>query len=147
MLSARGSKIAKINIGKKVLIGRGAHIRVKEGVIKIGDFSRIGPFSFIGTTQIISIGKHFTTGPLCIIGLLNKSNDDPQIPNTSRISQEKGGVIIEDNVALGGNVIVLDGIKIGNNSLIGAGTVVTKDIPENSVAYGVPAKITGKRFV
>lgn len=146
VLSARGAEAAVINIGKQVLIGRGAHIRVKEGRITIGDFSRIGPFSFIGTTQTTEIGRYFTTGPLCIIGLLTKSDEDPDIPNAFRTSQERGGVIIEDNVAFGGNVTVLDGVRIGRNSVIGAGAVVAKDIPEFTIAYGVPAKAMGKRF-
>lgn len=48
---------------------------------------------------------------------------------------------IGNNVWIGGNVVVLPGIKIGNNSVIGAGSVVTKDIPSNVVAVGNPCKI------
>ncbi|WNI37869.1 sugar O-acetyltransferase [Chryseobacterium sp. SG20098] len=48
---------------------------------------------------------------------------------------------VGDNVWLGGNVVVLPGVSIGNNSVIGAGSVVTKDIPENVVAVGNPCKI------
>ena len=47
---------------------------------------------------------------------------------------------VGNNVWLGGNVVVLGGVTIGNNVVIGAGSVVTKDIPDNSLAYGVPAK-------
>ena len=42
---------------------------------------------------------------------------------------------------IGGNVTILPGITIGNNVVIGAGAVVTKDIPDNSLALGVPAKV------
>ena len=42
---------------------------------------------------------------------------------------------------LGGNVTVLPGVTIGNNVVVGAGAVVTKDIPDNSLALGVPAKV------
>ena len=48
---------------------------------------------------------------------------------------------VGNNVWLGGNVVVLPGVSIGNNSVIGAGSVVTKDIPENVVAVGNPCKI------
>ena len=48
---------------------------------------------------------------------------------------------IGDDVWLGGNVTILPGVKIGNNVVIGAGAVVTKDIPDNSLAIGVPAKV------
>lgn len=47
---------------------------------------------------------------------------------------------VGDNVWFGGNVVVLPGVTIGNNVTIGAGSVVTKDIPDNSVAYGNPCK-------
>lgn len=47
---------------------------------------------------------------------------------------------VGNNVWIGGNVVVLPGVKIGNNSVIGAGSVVTKDIPDNCVAYGNPCR-------
>ncbi|WP_219724535.1 DapH/DapD/GlmU-related protein [Halomonas urumqiensis] len=50
-------------------------------------------------------------------------------------------ITIEDNVWLGGGVIVLAGVTIGENSVIGAGAVVTKDIPANVVAVGNPARV------
>ena len=50
-------------------------------------------------------------------------------------------ITIGDNVWIGGNVIVLPGVKIGSNCTIGAGSVVTKDIPDNSVAVGNPCKV------
>lgn len=53
-------------------------------------------------------------------------------------------ITIGNNVWIGGNVIVLGGVTIGNNVVIGAGSLVTKDIPDNSLAYGVPAKIMKK---
>lgn len=53
-------------------------------------------------------------------------------------------VTIGDNVWLGGNVTVLPGVTIGNNCVIGAGSVVTKDIPDGCVAVGNPARVTKK---
>lgn len=50
-------------------------------------------------------------------------------------------IIVGDNVYFGNSAIVLPGVKIGNNVVIGAGAVVTKDIPDNSVAVGVPARV------
>lgn len=51
---------------------------------------------------------------------------------------------IGDNVWLGGSVVILGGVTIGKNSAIGAGSVVTQDIPENVLAVGNPAKVLRK---
>ncbi|KAA2223549.1 sugar O-acetyltransferase [Chryseobacterium sediminis] len=51
---------------------------------------------------------------------------------------------VGDNVWLGGNVVVLPGVSIGNNSVIGAGSIVTKDIPDHVVAVGNPCKVVKK---
>ena len=50
-------------------------------------------------------------------------------------------IVVGDNVYFGNNVIVLPGVTIGSNVVIGAGAIVSKDIPDNSVAVGVPARI------
>jgi maltose O-acetyltransferase len=55
-------------------------------------------------------------------------------------------VVIEDDVWLGTNVVVLPGVRIGRGAIIGAGAVVTKDIPEYAIAGGVPAKVLKFRF-
>lgn len=48
---------------------------------------------------------------------------------------------MDDNVSLGANVVIVGGVKNGNNVTIGAGSIVVKDIPDNSVAVGNPAKV------
>ena len=50
-------------------------------------------------------------------------------------------ITVGDNVYIGNNVILLPGVTVGSNVVIGAGAVVSKDIPDNSVAVGVPAKV------
>ena len=50
-------------------------------------------------------------------------------------------ITVGDDVYIGNNVLVLPGVKIGNKVIVGAGAVVTKDIPDNSVAVGVPARV------
>ena len=54
-------------------------------------------------------------------------------------------VTIEDDVWIGAGVRVMDGVRIGRGSVIGAGAVVTKSIPPNSVAVGMPARVVGQR--
>ncbi|MDO5463801.1 MAG: DapH/DapD/GlmU-related protein [Akkermansia sp.] len=52
--------------------------------------------------------------------------------------------LVGDNVEIGANVTIIGGVKIGNNSVIGAGSVVVKDVPANCVVAGNPAKIIKK---
>lgn len=66
----------------------------------------------------------------------------PVHPESRNSGYEYGiEVIIGDNVWIGGNVIINPGIKIGNNAVIGAGSVVTKDIPDNAIAVGNPCRV------
>ena len=53
-------------------------------------------------------------------------------------------IIIEDEVWIGANVTILPGIKVGKCSVIGAGSIVTKDVPEYSIVAGIPAKVIKK---
>lgn len=52
-----------------------------------------------------------------------------------------GTIVIGDNVHIGTNAIIMPGVSIGSNCVIGCGAVVTKDIPDNSIAVGVPARV------
>jgi acetyltransferase-like isoleucine patch superfamily enzyme len=58
---------------------------------------------------------------------------------------EMKGIVIEDDVWIGANATILDGVIIGRGCVIGAGSVVTKSLPEYSVAVGVPARVIYKR--
>jgi maltose O-acetyltransferase len=86
----------------------------------------------------IRIGKDVQIGPN--VQLLTPTH--PIDPEVRRCKLEAAQPIsIEDNVWLGGGVVVLPGVTIGENSVIGAGSVVTRDIPPNAVAVGNPARI------
>ena len=59
--------------------------------------------------------------------------------------QTKGGIIVDDDAWLGFGVIVLDGVRIGKGAVVGAGSVVTKDVPDGAIAVGVPARVVNMR--
>lgn len=70
----------------------------------------------------------------------------PDEPIRQQPLQSKGGIIVEDDVWLGAGVTVLDGVKIGRGAVVGAGSVVTHDIPPGAIAAGVPARILKMRI-
>lgn len=84
----------------------------------------------------ISIGKDSLIGPKVVIATINHGLS-PDKRRELRFSP----VIIGENVWIGASAVILPGVTIGDNCVIGAGAVVNKDIPKNSVAVGVPAKI------
>jgi acetyltransferase-like isoleucine patch superfamily enzyme len=85
--------------------------------------------------EMVTIGMYVFIGPNVVF------TDDPHPMGCPRYKECKGGAIVEDYARIGANSTILPGVKIGRNSLIGAGSVITKDVPENSVVAGNPAKV------
>ncbi|MFD2905926.1 acyltransferase [Sphingobacterium anhuiense] len=108
------------------------------GDLFIGDHTRIG----IGNTIIgpVTIGNEVNIGQHVLISGLNHNYEDIQSTIASQ-GVTVAPVSIGDDVWIGGNVVILSGISIGQHAVIGAGSVVTKDIPAYSVAVGNPARV------
>ena len=86
----------------------------------------------------IYIGDHTMLGPNVTIATANHPIEpEPR----KKAHQYVRDVHIEENVWIGASVVIVPGVRIGRNSVIGAGSVVTKDIPENVVAYGNPCRV------
>lgn len=86
----------------------------------------------------ISIGDYVKFGPNCVL----TTASHPIEPSLRRQAyQFNRPIVIADNVWLGSNVVVFGGVSIGENSVIGAGSIVTKDVPANVVAYGNPCQV------
>lgn len=142
----------KILIGNNVFIGKGCIINAWEQYkgqkfnpkIEIGNGVSIGEFCHLTSILSIKIGNNVLMGRRILISDNshgNNSIDDLLKPPQERLLYSKGSVIIDDNVWIGDKVCILAGVHIGENSIIGANAVVTKDIPANSIAAGVPAEI------
>jgi len=111
----------------------------------------LGNNNFIGKSVIfaaytdISIGNDCAIASGCKFISGNHSYELSPIPINLQ-DMKYSPILIGDNVWFGYDVIVLPGVKIGSGVVIGAGSVVTNNIPDNSIAAGVPAKIIGNRI-
>lgn len=106
--------------------------------LKFGDSVFVNHHSYFMDGALITIGNHVFIGPFC--GFYT-ANHPLNAKRRNEGLEQALPITIEDNVWLGANVTVVGGITIGSGSVIAAGSVVTKDIPPNVVAGGVPAKV------
>lgn len=135
----------KICLKDGVSLDRGVDIKAHpSGLVEIDQGTYIGPYVCMAGPGHIKIGQDCMLAAHTGIYANNHRFDDPD-----RKICEQGltvaGIVIEDDCWLGTGVKVLDGVTIGRGSVIGAGAVVTRDIPPFSVAVGVPAKVIAKR--
>lgn len=144
IISASESKGIVFKNGTNIGIGSILHTYAEEGFIEIGEGTRIGHNVQILSHAKITIGKGCLIGGSSYISSSSHLFSDVNIPIAQQgfVAQEVG---IGDDVWIGAHVTILSGVKIGRGSVIGAGAVVNKDIPQNSIAVGVPAKVIAKR--
>ncbi len=137
-------KSAKLRLGRWCWIGQGCKLRVHEGTVSIGAKSVLGQECTISAYQHVSIGRE------CIVADRVMMIDfDHGMVDVERPIREQGiykrDVDIGHNVWLGYGACVLRGVKIGNNSVVGTYAVVSKEVPENAVAAGIPARVIRMR--
>ena len=145
MLDGSGAGEKGITIGNDVIISRNCVIQGKTASVKIGNKADIGCNTMISSGGGIEIGNHVLIAGNCYVGGGRYLNDRLDIPMMEQGVYTQGPVVIGDDVWLGAGATVLDGVKIGKGSIVGAGALVTKDLPDYSIAVGVPAKVIRKR--
>ena len=135
-----------VKIGNRVYIYRDTIIETGYGgYLNIGAYSSIHPRCQLNANlSPIVIGSGVMVGPNCAFYSYDHGIA-AGIPIRKQPLQTKGGIIIDDEAWLGFGVIVLDGVRIGKGAVIGAGSVVTQDVPDNAIAVGVPARIIRMR--
>ncbi|MBX3395775.1 MAG: acyltransferase [Phycisphaerae bacterium] len=130
-------------MGRHVTILEGAHF-INPGQIEIGDNSGIGYECFLEATGPIRIGSWVRMGPRVSFFTTNHQfgRRDVLIKHQG---YSVGTIEVGDDAWLGANVTILSNVKIGRGAVIGAGSVVTKDIPEYAIAVGNPANVVKYR--
>ena len=140
---------AGVEIGDGFNCGHNAMIREDN---RLGDDCSVGtsavlePGNRVGSGTRIHSGaflEHTTLGDRVFVAPHVVFTDDPH-PICPRFKECVLGATVEDDVSIGGNATILPGVKLGAGSLIGAGSVVTADVPAGSVAVGSPARVVKK---
>lgn len=130
--------------GKCVLEKCGQNVNIERNAIfsskvSLGNNSGIGIGASLSGT--VNIGDNVMMGPYCTFYSRNHAFDRTDIPMREQGYQEEKVIVVGDDVWIGGHVIVLPGIHIGRGAIIGAGAVVTKNVPDYAIVAGNPAKI------
>mgnify|MGYP003777728417 CR=1 FL=1 len=134
----RYAKFVRYILAKGIVDSCGENVNIERRArfpasIKVGDYSGIGVNALIGTN--VQIGVHVRMGrDVMIITQNHKFTRD------TFTGYDREPVVIHDGVWIGNRVIILPGVTIGENAIIGAGAVVTKDIPPYSISGGIPAR-------
>lgn len=97
--------------------------------LDLGYKTDIGAFTYINAKNNVVIEDYVQIGSQC------------SIYSISTIDDKEGEVILKKNCRIGTHSVVMPGVTIGENSVVGAFSFVTEDIPDNVVAFGVPAKV------
>ena len=148
-------KLPKYSVIKKAAIGRDSrvydqvnlygckignntkidsYVYIEEGVT-IGDNCKIRPFVFIPTGVVIEDNVFIAPNVTFTNDKHPRAHGEWTLLNTR----------VKKNASIGAGSIINPGVEIGENALIGSGSVVTKNIPDNAIAVGVPARVVGSR--
>lgn len=131
--SGQGTSIRENNvIADNVSVGSNTTLEFDN---RIGPGTRIHSLCFLESTRI---GKYVFIGPRTVF------LDDPHPMNCPKYHDCLGGATVKKLAKIGGGCTILPGITIGKNALVGAGACVTKDVPDNTVVIGNPAKVVKK---
>lgn len=131
-------KGASLVIGDNSFIGESCYIKCYGGHIKIGHDVSINSKSFLNGCGGLNIGHNTRIGTQSIMIASNHKFDDPHILIKDAIT--KKGISIGQNVWFGARVTILDGVTVCDDAIIGASSLVTKNINVKGTYVGIPAK-------
>lgn len=133
-------RYVELNPGKKVVIG--SYTTIQDRSIFVGDVT-IGRYCLISLNVLISSGRHyFELQPHMLI----RDQDRLVAQDEAMATAHSRPVIVEDDCWLGVNAVIMAGVTIGKGAVVGANSVVTRNVPPYSVVAGVPAREIKKRM-
>lgn len=148
-LSGFGQKIRML-CAKRIFKKFGKDAKVNAGVyfgsginVELGDYSSLNEGAWISNDTVI--GNDVMMGPYVMMLSGSHNFDRLDIPMREQGAPPRRPIIIGDDVWIGAKTIILPGVEVGSHSIIGAGSVVTKDVPPCSIVGGSPAKLIKMR--
>lgn len=156
ILAGRGAEIAeKCLLGRRIRIDRPWRVRIGRrcqfesdvwlkvvsdtASIEIGNFTFLGRGVEIDASELVSMGNNVLIGPGSFITDHSHNIGEGRLIGSQGCTSSP--VSIGNDVWIGAHCVILPGSKIGHGAIIGAGAVVTKDVPDNAIVGGVPARI------
>jgi acetyltransferase-like isoleucine patch superfamily enzyme len=112
-----------------------------EARVRIGSGSFLNIGVMVAAVELVEIGDHCMFANGCFISDGEHRFDDPKTPVPWQGFRTKGPTRVGDNVWCGANVVITTGVTVGERSVIGANSVVNRDVPPFSIAAGAPAKV------
>lgn len=131
--------------GQRVQVEHGAYLKTVDDTARItlGDHVFIGFGTELDIALELQIGSHALIAPGCFI------TDHMHGRRAESLIDEQGidarAVVIGNDAWLGAHAVILPGVRIGDGAIVGAGAVVTRDVPAGAIVAGVPARIIGRR--
>lgn len=130
------------DVGNRIIVKKNAYIGTGKG-LRVGDHSQLGENCRIGPDVII--GSDVLMNPDVVIMTTSHAFENPEIPIRLQGASAIQPIHIGDDVWIGTRAVILPGVTVGRGAIIGAGSIVTKDIPPYAIAGGSPAKVIRQR--
>jgi acetyltransferase-like isoleucine patch superfamily enzyme len=143
-LDAKGIDNKGITLGSGVFVGRNTILSCKNGDIIVDDHANLGFNCEIFSASRVRVGKSVLMAAYTYLVGGDHLYDRVDIPVLEQ-GRTARGIEVDDHAWLGAHVVVTDGSRVGRDAIIGAGAVVVGDIPEFSIATGIPAKVMRDR--
>ena len=138
----RAFRTGRLEIGEGTLLEPHVWLTAPdEARIRIGEQSFLNIGVMVASVEHVEIGDHCMFANGCFVTDGAHRFDDPDRPVPWQGFTTKGPTIVGDNVWCGANVVITSGVTVGERCVIGANSVVTRDLPPHSIAAGSPAKV------